>query len=134
MRKLQVMQNTIIKIINFKCLKDHVKTNNLYKSLNILQIKDIFKLQMGKFMYSFYHQILPENFNYFFSSVSNYHNYHTKSVTKNNFFIPRMNTRYGQTACSHTGAKLWNNISPNLKLLPTYSFSKPLKKQIISKY
>ena len=61
-RKLQVMPNRIIRITNFKCLKDHVKMNNLYKSLNILQIKEIFKLEMGKFMYSFYHRSLSENF------------------------------------------------------------------------
>ena len=134
MRKLQVMQNRIIRIFNFKCLKDHVKMNNLYKSLNILQIKDIFKLEMSKYMYSFYYRILPENFNYFLSFVSSSHNHDTKSVTKNIFSIPRLNTRYGQTAGSHTGAKIWKNISPNLKLLPKYSFSKQIKKQIISKY
>ena len=124
------MQNRIIRIINFMCRKDHVKRNNLYKSLNILQIKDISKLEMGIFMYSFHHQILPENFNYryFFSSVSNYHNYRTKSVTKNNFFLPRLNTRYGQTASSQIGAKIWNNISPNLKLLSKYFFQQTTQK------
>ena len=92
MRKLQVMEIRIIRIINFKCLKDHVKMNNLYKLMNILQIKDIFKLEMGNLCTFFL--------------LFNYHNYHTKSVTKNYFFIPRMNIRYGQTACSHTGAKI----------------------------
>ena len=101
------MQNRTIKIINLKSLKDHAKmNNNLYKSLNILQIKIYLNLKWAKLCTLFNIEFFPENFNYFFSSVSKNLNYHTKSVGKRNFFIPRMNTRYGHSACTHTGAKV----------------------------
>ena len=68
-RKTQVIQNKIIKIINFKCWNDRVKMNKLYKSMNILQIKDIFELKMSKFMHSFYHKKLSEVFDNYISKL-----------------------------------------------------------------
>ena len=32
LQSLQVMQNKIIRIMNFKCLRDHVQLNSLFKS------------------------------------------------------------------------------------------------------
>ena len=60
MQKITVMQNRIIRIINFKLLKDHDKMSVLYKAMNILQALDIFKLEVGKFMHSFLYQTLSE--------------------------------------------------------------------------
>ena len=50
MQKTTVMQNRIIRIINFKLLNDHVKISVLYKAMNILPTPDIFKLKVGEFM------------------------------------------------------------------------------------
>ena len=64
------MQNKILRIVSFKCLKDHVNMSELCKAKNILQTNDIFKLEMAKFVHSYFHQNLPENFaNYFCSAV-----------------------------------------------------------------
>ena len=59
MRKLQIIQNKIIRIIDFKFLKDCVKMISMYKSMKILQIQDIYELEMAKFMHSFHHKRLP---------------------------------------------------------------------------
>ena len=40
-----------IRLINFKCLKDHVKMTTLYKSMNILKISDIYELEVAKFIH-----------------------------------------------------------------------------------
>ena len=85
--KIQVIQNKIIRITNFKCLNDRVKMNKLYKSMNILQIKDIYELEMSKFMHSFYHKQLPEVFNNYFKSADRHHNYVTRSISKKNDFL-----------------------------------------------
>ena len=47
MRKLQIMQNKIICIMDFKFLKDCVKMISMYKSMKILQIQDIYELKMA---------------------------------------------------------------------------------------
>ena len=74
------MQNKIIRIMNFKQLKDKVQMCTLYKSMNILLINDIFELEVAKFMHSFCHRMLPENFDYYFKSGSTQHSYNTRGV------------------------------------------------------
>ena len=55
LQKVKIMRNKILRIISFECLKDHVNMSQLYKSKNILQTNDIFKLEMAKFMLSYFH-------------------------------------------------------------------------------
>ena len=133
MQKITVMQNRIIRIINFKLLKDHVKMSVLYKAMNILQAPDIFKLEVGKFIHSFHHQTLPESFQSYFTPTNTSYKYVTRSVTNKNYFIKRVNTQCGQSACTYIGAKIWY-ISQNLKLMSKYRFTKEFKKQIIAAY
>ena len=57
------MLNKIIRIMNFKRLRDRVQMCTLYKSMNILLINDVYELETAKFMRSFYHRMLPENLN-----------------------------------------------------------------------
>ena len=48
--KVQLLQNKIFKITNFKSLEDRTKMRTLYKSMHILQFKDVFELEIAKFM------------------------------------------------------------------------------------
>ena len=95
LRKLEVIQNKIVRIINFKYLRDSVNMSELYKAASILQLNDIFKLEMVKFVHSFYHQNLPDNFKNYFSSANTQPSYATRSLTNKNYLIERVNTKYG---------------------------------------
>ena len=53
------MQNKILCIMDFKCLKDYINMSSLFKSINILKIKDIYELEMATFIYLYYHLKLP---------------------------------------------------------------------------
>ena len=75
LHKVQVAQNKILRIINFKCLKDCVKASTLYKDMKILQIKDIFEIEVAKFMHSFHHGNLPCIFDSYYKSVTTQHNH-----------------------------------------------------------
>ena len=136
--KIQVIQNKIIRIINFKCLNDRVKMNKLYKSMNIglLQIKDIpvYELEMSKFMHSYYHKKLPEVFNNYFKSADKHHNHVTRSISKKNYFLQRMNCQCRQSSCFFTGTKIWNHIPLETKLLSKFTFNKVTEKNLIDKY
>ena len=47
------MQNNIIRIMNFNSVKDRVNMSLLYKSMKILKVKDIYELEITKFMHSY---------------------------------------------------------------------------------
>ena len=132
--KIQVLQNNIIRIMNFKFVKDKAKMCTLFKSMKILKVKDIFELEIAKFMYSYYHSMLPENFDNYFKYASKHHDYKTRSIAANNFYLERAKTRNGQRSCSYIGVKIWNKISPTFKQLPKYSFSKQIKLSMLSNY
>ena len=110
LQKVQVVQNRIIRIMEFKSLADCVPMNILYKSFNILRLKDIFELEIAKFMHSFYHKKIPENFNSYFRTASQQHTHLTRSITNKNYFLKRVNTKYGQSSFNFYGVKIWNKI------------------------
>ena len=132
--KTQVIQNKIIRIINFKCLHDRVKMNKLCKSMNILQIKDIHDLEMSKLMHSYYHKKPPEVFNNYFKSADKHHHHVTRSISKKNYFLQRMDSQCGQSSYFFTGTKIGNNIPLETKLLSKFTFNTVIKKNLIDKY
>ena len=64
------MQNHITRLISFTKIKDKVNLKRFYFSFNILKLEDIFKLEIGKFMYLQYNNLLPEVFADYFTLVS----------------------------------------------------------------
>ena len=67
------------------------------------------------FMFKYNNNLLPSVFKNFFNSVSDIHNYRTRSATKNNFHIPKPNTNYGKSNIRFKGAKTWNAIEESLR-------------------
>ena len=102
--------------------------------MKILKVKDIYELEIAKFMHSYYHCKLPENFDNYFKNASNHHKYNTRSIANDNHYVERANTRKGQRSCSYIGVKIWNKLLPTIKQLTKYSFSKHIKKSVINNY
>ena len=100
LEKIQELQNNIIRIMNFKFVRDKAKMCILFKSMKILRIKDVFELEIAEFMYSYYHSKLPENFDTYFKYASKLHDYKTRSITADNFYLEQAKTRNRQQSCS----------------------------------
>ena len=71
--------------MDFKFLKDCVKTISMYKSMKILHIQDIYELEMAKFMHSFHHKRLSSVFNDYFKYLSLQHHHITRSISNKKF-------------------------------------------------
>ena len=71
--------------------KDCVKVSTVHKSLNILQIADIYDLEIAKIMHSFYHNDLPKVFDNYFKSANTHHTHNTRSITHKNYYLQKMN-------------------------------------------
>ena len=75
-----------------QCQKDeHVKNNTLYHELKLLKVKDIYHLEMAKFMYLFHYNKLPNLFNQYFTSSKTVHKYNTRCTSYNNFYLHAIN-------------------------------------------
>ena len=77
---------------------------------------------------------LPDNFNDFFTSVSNKHQYRTQLASKYTFSLPQARTNYGKFNIRFIGPKTWNAIEEIFKSLSRVSSKRKLKRQIIDGY
>ena len=53
--------------------------------MKMLKVKDIYELEIAKFMHSYYHCKLSENFGNYFKNASNHHKYNTGSIVNDNY-------------------------------------------------
>ena len=103
--------------------------------MKILKLYDIHKMELAKFMFKLKNQLLPENFNPLFVSVSAIHKYNTRINQSDNKFLPRERTLLGQQKLEYKGVKIWNNLPNCIKYIPTLSkFSHSLKETILESY
>jgi len=73
-------------------------------------------------MYKFKNQLFPSHFDVFFTSVKETHNYNTRLSSRMTYALPITRTNYGIFNIRCHGAKIWNAISDNIKLLSLKQF------------
>ena len=66
-----------------------------YEAMNILKVKNIYEVKIAKFMPSFYHGLLPENFINYFKSANTQHSHNTRTVASDGYYLERVNTKSG---------------------------------------
>ena len=76
---IQILQNKAIRIINNSTWKNHINSNRLFLKYSILQIEDIYKFELSKFMHLFHTNALPEIFDTYFLFTEHAHHYNTRS-------------------------------------------------------
>ena len=86
-------------------------------------------------MYKFHNNLLPSVFDPYFNSVRMYLvNYNTRLYSKMTYVIPQVRTNYRTFNIRFQGARVWNDISDDIKLLPLKIFKKNLKLILLEKY
>ena len=131
MSRLQTLQKLIIRVIN----KSHflALTNPIFKSLYLLKLEDIRKLQISQFMFSIRNNLTPIGFQDMFTLNSQIHRYNTR--TSKSFHLLRIRTKLRQFSIKYQGPMIFNSLDSDIKEAYTYSsFSKKLKSHLISKY
>ena len=134
LQPLTRLLNKMLKCINF-CSYQHVQMPALYKACNVLQLDDICKLEICKFMFKLHKQLLPKNFSKYFTNISSIHGHQTRWVQRVKFFMPRKSKLVGQQALGYYGNKAWNELPQFLKQAENLKlFSSKLKFYIIKNY
>ena len=134
LQQLQVLQSKIMRIICNVRKNELVKNNTLYHELKLLKVKDIYHLEMAKFMYLFHHNKLPNRFNQYFTSTKTVQKYNTRCTSYNNFYLLAINSNAAKKALQFSGAQMWNSLQPNWKDLSFSKFKEAVKADLILKY
>ena len=123
------VQKMCVRCITFSSFTQ--PSSPLFSKLGLLDVYQLYNLSIGNFIFELYNGHLPHHFNDYFKSVD--HRYETRQRCHQNISIPTKHTAVGQFSISYAGAKLWNSLPPQVKLLTSkYEFRKALKEHIIS--
>lgn len=125
------LQKKAVRIISNKKWNAH--TSSLFKSLNILKISDVNKLQVACFVYKGVHHTLPSSFNNYFTLNSAVHDYNTRISSGVHLLQSRIVARH--FSIKFHGARVWNSVPIEIRLsLSEHIFKKKLKLFLISSY
>ena len=118
-KRIFTLQKKAIRVICKSRYNAH--TDPLYKSLNLLKVKDIFVMQSVKFYYNHTHNNLPGYFNNMFSSTNQFHNYPTRNCQ--NIHIPRTRRHKTSKSLRYTTPRIVNNLPDAVRnKIQSYSF------------
>ena len=134
------MQKKAVRIIAKKNSPIHDNTFEkhhaapLFKNLGILHIRDVFVIEILKFVYDSLNKLNPPQFHDYFT----YHDadqINTVASRNNNLFIPRARTTtYGLKSLKFCGVLAWNGLNPNLRTKSRNHIIEKAKNCILSLY
>ena len=111
--------------------------NPLFKTLEIMKLKDIFLHNNCIFAHNQMRENLPENFKDFSQTAANQHNYNTRGTTNKTIIktIIKTNSKtYGLNSIKNRAASDWNQISKNLNIADKPQLIKSLREYIFNSY
>ena len=112
--KLNNLHNKIIKLVKGKIKREN--NPKLEELTPLLSIDQIFKLEIGKFMFRYCNKQLPICFLQYFKTIDSIHNYSTRLSKQNSYFLPRYRLKQSQKLLTYSGAKLWSEIPSDIKI------------------
>ena len=120
LQKLKYLQNRAIRTTVGAHFRDSV--NSYYSQLKILQINDLFKFEVAKFIYGSLHNKTLNSFHKYFCKTNNLSKRATRQSSDcNNLNIPRYRTNKLQRCIKHQVVRIWNCIPTNFR---TFSLKK----------
>ena len=136
MRKTTVLHNNVVWLMGLKNIPVGIQILNatLFKTFDLLQLNDIYNLELGKFMHKVHHNTLPKSLNSMFVRIDSVHRYPTSSSRNREFYHHRTNTAAYQKWISTAGITQWEKIEPSLKNESYNTFAQKYRKSIIESY
>lgn len=131
LHRLFMLQKKAVRIINHSKYRD--STGPIFKSLEIITLFDIHKLQIALFMYNAKNKLLPNQSVHFltFSNAENRYVFRSKS----DFCILPYKTKARETFVAVAGPRLWNLLPDKIKNVNSLIlFKRELKSWFIYQY
>ena len=109
------------------------ESSSLFKSLKLLTIYDIYKLQLALLMFRHKGGMLPALFNNYFFENAVIHEHNTRYRQNYRSEVCRINVRYFSVRVK--GPQLWNSINTNIhKSLSLIAFKSAYKNYLLDLY
>ena len=129
--KLIRLQKWAIRTITNSQYRSH--TGPLFAKSNLLNVTDMYTLELGVFMYKYSINDLPVAFKEYFMKRSDIHDYPTRHV--NNLNLTNNRTSFSDHAIRTNGPILWNSLSKTIRESKSVKhFRNQFKQNLIKTY
>ena len=119
LKPLVTLQNRIVKTMAFApFLASDVYP--YYEKFQLHNLEQINILEIGKFMYKYKNNMLPEKFKNYFQISGTTHSHNLRSVAQQNYEQHRAKSLYGLKMIHNTGVRLWNEFPMEIKSQKTF--------------
>ena len=114
MKRIQTLQNQLLKVLS--CKNYLYSTDQLHDEFELLKINDLTKQEIATFVHNFFSNSLPPVFDGYFETLASNHNRNTRNGE--NLLKIHNHPTFAASSIKIQGAKVWNNMSNNLKNIP----------------
>lgn len=116
-----MIHKKLVRIMTFSNYRELSK--HLFASLeNMNMINELDKYFVALFMYSFFNNKLPSNFESYFTTNDVIHSHNKRSASK--LHIDYQRTNYGKSSITYKGPDTWNSLPENLENKGSYRLFK----------
>jgi len=130
---LCTLQNKAVKIIAGGKWRE--SATPYYAKLNILKLRDLYRLELTIFKFKFKSKQLPCSFINYFTNLKIIYSKNTRSSQYKNYFLPRYKSFKLQRSIKYQRVKLWNTNDNNLKSTTSVKlFKNKYKSFLLSQY
>jgi len=114
LQPISVVLNRAMRCLNTDKLLTN-KVTIIYKMQKILKLKDLYNLEVSKFMYKYTTSQLPATFNNYFKLITGVHSYNTRQVKTRQFALPKARSSSGAKMIKSSAIEIWSKIPPEIK-------------------
>jgi hypothetical protein len=118
LNRVLLLQKKVVRLLSNAFYDAHY-TSSLFKSKMMLKFKDIYLLNLGKFMFSYQSNLLPPSFSNFFSTTDQIHSHNL--LTAGQFYVPFCRTKAKQFTVKYKGPKFFNSLNSEIRDSPSIS-------------
>ena len=129
-RKIVNLQKRALRLIYFSKSREHAVP--FFLKSNCLPLPSLFFRDCSYILYDINRQTAPVSILNHFVKTSHIHNYRTRSVSSESFYIKFSRTDKMYAFFSRIGAQIWNSIPFSIKLLKRSSFCKKIKELLLN--
>ena len=114
LQPISVVSNHATRCLNTDELLTN-KVTTIYKMQKILQLKDIYNLEVRKFKHKYTTSQLPATFNNYFELITDVHSYNTRQIKTRQFALPNARSNSGAKMLKHSALEILSKIPPEIK-------------------
>jgi len=91
------------------------KVTTIHKMQKIIQLKDIYNLEVSKFMHKSTTSQLPATFNDHFKLITVIHSWNTRQIKTRQFALSKARSNSGAKMIKYCAIETWSKIPPEIK-------------------